>query len=625
MYRQVLIILLIFGLAPQLVFSQNCSNSVAPESTFKSTNKYANFEVNWYPEWLDHTKGAKVFPDPLPLVDKWEHPFMKYGYKSAMHEDPYASDVTNLPGPLMKNVEVQYFHVLQKGGGFSGMCPSYAFIDDSTLVTFSFGRALTTLLLLDIKDTIKVIDYVEIPGRGNSALELAGAKGRAKIFTNTAGGAYFYLSGKDRVYIPGANNNILRITIKDRAYDKENIESINLKQQIENGNLVDESLSKKDQLNLLTALIPDVNGNIWFTSRQGVIGLIHRQDKTEDGCPKVYATFIGFYAAVEKINSYFDKEFQTMEELDFLKDVEEINPEIRAQFREHFMVDKDTREEIQNSFSVGKDGVYIVSNFALYKFRFNENTKKIELDPEWAETFKEGKLVYDNDWSNKPGQLNTGSGTTPTLMGDDYVAICDNDAKQVNLCIFSQKTGKLISKQKLFDDRGAAVENSAVAYDGSYVVANTYGFEDPFKVNNTNGGIMRFDLNEKTEKFEKVENWPASGQYDCKTATPKLSAPNGMMYVYDRSDTAVNGHLDWQISAIDYRTGNRVFYIRSWFEKGEFNDNVGRIMKGGSLGNKNYDRKVLNNLWGTFTMGPDNSFYIGAYRGFIRVSSDPKD
>lgn len=81
----------------------------------------------------------------------------------------------------------------------------------------------------------------------------------------------------------------------------------------------------------------------------------------------------------------------------------------------------------------------------------------------------------------------------------------------------------------------------------------------------------------------------------------------------------------WQVTGIDFRTGNRVFYIRSWFEKGEFNDNIGRIMKGGSLGNKNYDRKVLNNLWGTFTIGPDNSFYIGAYRGFIRVSSDPKE
>jgi len=470
---------------------------------------------------------------------------------------------------------------------------------------------------------MSVIDYVEIPGRGNSALELAGKKGRAKIFTNTAGGAYFYLSGKDNVYIPGANNNILRITIKDRGFDKQNVRSINLKEQVELGNLVDESISKKDKLNLLTALIPDAEGNVWFTSRQGVIGLIHRTDRTADDCPKVYASFIGYYAIGEKIRRYFDADFDSHDIPDFVKNTDEFSPELRKAFREKFMVDSDTREEIQNSFSVGKDGVYIVSNFALYKFRFNDETKKIELDPKWAKTFSDGDLVYDNDGSDKPGHLNAGSGTTPTLMGDDFVAICDNDTTQVNLCIYSQETGKLISKHKLFDERGSAVENSAVAYNGSYIVANTYGFVDPFKVNPTPGGIMRFDLNEETGKFEKVENWPASGQYDCKTATPKLSTPNGMMYVYDRSDTAVNGHLDWQVSAIDFQTGNRIFYIRSWFEKGEFDDNVGWLMKAGSLGKENYDRKVLNNLWGTFTFGPDNSFYIGAYRGFVRISSDP--
>jgi len=36
----------------------------------------------------------------------------------------------------------------------------------------------------------------------------------------------------------------------------------------------------------------------------------------------------------------------------------------------------------------------------------------------------------------------------------------------------------------------------------------------------------------------------------------------------------------------------------------------------------NYDRKVFNNIWGTFTFGPDNTVYLGAYRGFLRFWSD---
>ena len=71
----------------------------------------------------------------------------------------------------------------------------------------------------------------------------------------------------------------------------------------------------------------------------------------------------------------------------------------------------------------------------------------------------------------------------------------------------------------------------------------------------------------------------------------------------------------------DYLTGLRVFYIRPYFKDGEFDVNISFLMKWSSLGSKNYDRKVFNDIRGTFTMGPGNSFYIGTYRGFLRVSS----
>ena len=31
---------------------------------------------------------------------------------------------------------------------------------------------------------------------------------------------------------------------------------------------------------------------------------------------------------------------------------------------------------------------------------------------------------------------------------------------------------------------------------------------------------------------------------------------------------------------------------------------------------------TFNKIWATFSIGPKNSFYIGAYRGFIRISSN---
>ena len=101
---------------------------------------------------------------------------MKDNLPSAMHEDSYASDVSNAQGPIPENPTVQYFQVKEKGQEFSGMCPSFAFVDENTMVTLSFGRSNTTLLLIDMEDTLKVLDAMPIPGRGNKAMELAGKK-----------------------------------------------------------------------------------------------------------------------------------------------------------------------------------------------------------------------------------------------------------------------------------------------------------------------------------------------------------------------------------------------------------------------------------------------------------------
>ncbi len=604
------------------VYSQSCHDTVMPGSDFQAIVQTANTEIGWYKEWLDYNGGKKILPGSLPPQEKLRNSFMKAGFTSAMHEGPRAADVSNLSGPTPKNPKSEYFHVLEKKESFSGMCPAFDFIDDSTMITLSFGRAVTTLLLLRVGDSIKLLDAMEVPGRGTNVWELINKKGREKIFHNTAGGAYSYLSGHDGIYIPGTNNNILRVQIQSDRILKEKVESINIREQIVAGNLVDKSLHEKDKMNLLTALMPDMEGNIWFTSRHGIVGLLHRSQLTADSCMKVYATYIGLLASMDKIKAHFHKEFSDQGDIYKYKNIQDATRQMIDEFRATFMNSDISREEIQNSFSVGRDGVYIVTNYALYKLRFNEEKKAIELDPKWEKNFREGGLIYNNDHKVKPGQLNAGSGTTPTLSGDRFVTICDNDSNSVNICVFTQETGDLVFKYKLFPESGGAVENSVVAYGNSIIAGNTYGYLDVFKENHTSGGIIRFDYDEKKQTFERFPNWPASGLYDCKTATPKLSTASGLIYVYNRSEQDFNGHHDWQVTGIDFNTGLRVFYIKPYFNKGEFKDNISFLMKWFSLGSKNYDRKVFNNIWGTFTLGPGNSFYIGTYRGFLRVSSD---
>ena len=73
-------------------------------------------------------------------------------------------------------------------------------------------------------------------------------------------------------------------------------------------------------------------------------------------------------------------------------------------------------EEIENSFAVDRDGIYIVSDKRMYRFSAGKDGKpKVD----W-------KVNYNNSGINKPSQVNAGSGTTPTLINGGYVAITDN-------------------------------------------------------------------------------------------------------------------------------------------------------------------------------------------------------
>jgi hypothetical protein len=493
------------------------------------------------------------------------------------------------------------------------------------VVTISFGRDAATLLVVDISDQARVLDHVAIPGRGSTALELVSKRARLEIFRDTSGGAYSYLDSRGNVYVPGADNTLIGIPIRNRKIERDRMILVDLAREVEQGTWVSDTMERSD--NVLTALMPDAQGKVWFTSKFGIIGVI---DVDYSGnCPRIYTTAVGYFALRQKLEEHLgavpkgiDDLLLRVEEAKKSGDAEDLDA-LRSEGRRRVKLEGQEFEQIQNSFSVGPDGVYIVTNLALYKFRFNDEKKRIELDPDWEPTFAEGDLVYENDRKIKPGHLNNGSGTTPTLVGDQFVAIVDNAPEQVNLLVYRQDNGKLVSRLPLFEPGSAAVENSVVSYGDHLIVGNTYGYTDPFNENPTAGGIMRFDYDEATGGFVHAENWPAVGHFDGKTATPKLSTPHGLLYVYHRDLTA-EGHRDWQLTAVDFRTGWPVFSIKGYFEGKDFNDNVSGLVKRITLGKQFYGRKVFNNIWGTFSFGPDNSIFIGTYRGYVRFSSDPE-
>jgi len=97
------------------ISGQYCVPFEVDEIEFQAETKFVKVEASWYPSWIEYHNGKIVFPKSLEPLAKWDHPYMKDNLPSAMHEDSYASDISNMQGPVPENATVQYFQVKEKG------------------------------------------------------------------------------------------------------------------------------------------------------------------------------------------------------------------------------------------------------------------------------------------------------------------------------------------------------------------------------------------------------------------------------------------------------------------------------------------------------------------------------
>lgn len=210
----------------------------------------------------------------------------------------------------------------------------------------------------------------------------------------------------------------------------------------------------------------------------------------------------------------------------------------------------------------------------------------------WAETYDRGSVT-------KPGQLSQGSGTTPTLIGDDIVAITDNADPRMNV-IFYQRSGDLadreICKVPVFAAGASATENS-LAYAGSIdgdhsvIVENNYGYagvQTPLLGKTTSPGVAKVDLHD-----DGTCSVAWTSPLSAPTSVPKVSLGNGLLYVYTK---AASNLLDdsWYFTAINIRTG-----ATQWKQR------TGNGIQ-------------WNNHYAAIYLGPDGAAYMPTLAGLIR-------
>ncbi len=242
-----------------------------------------------------------------------------------------------------------------------------------------------------------------------------------------------------------------------------------------------------------------------------------------------------------------------------------------------------TGESIQNSFAAGEDGVSIVSDHALYQMRADASGMPTVV---WRQP-------YDRGTGRKPGQIDQGSGTTPTFFGDGYVAITDNADDRMHVIVRRRDDGELVCQIPVFGSGASATDNSLIGYGNSLFVENNYGYRNFFELppgGSSVGGVSRVDVKSDGKGCETV--W--TSQERSPSTVPKVSVPNGLLYLYTKEPR--RDLIDaWYLTAVDVHTGKTAY----------------KVLTGTG--------KWFDNNWAPITIGPDGSAYIGVIGGLVAV------
>ncbi|WP_455353208.1 hypothetical protein [Streptomyces sp. SYSU K217416] len=424
--------------------------------------------------------------------------------------------------------------ISRKIAPFGGECATATFDAAGRLLTVCGTFQGFKLKLLDPRTLATLAEY-RLPQR-SSTVEAVTRLDFEKIFKDTSGGAYFFLDNEDRVVLADSRQHILRIA-HERTAD---------------GGW---RFTVEDDWDL-TGQVP--HDCVSWTNL--------RPSGTCDPVTSVMPDWEGRIWWVTRLGR--------------VGTVDPRTSEIRS-------VRLDG-EEIQNSFSVAEDGVSIVSDHALYSFRSAaDGTPRVQ----WRQT-------YDRGTTAKPGSVNQGSGTTPDLFGDGYVAITDNADDRMNVLVFRRgkdvpAAERLVCEVPVFGPGRSTTDNSLISWGNSLVVENNYGYENPTSLlfgRSVVGGASRIDVREDGSGCDTV--WES--EVRSPSTVPKLSTANGLLYFYEKEPSRL-GIDAWYLTAVDFRTGEQKWQ---------------RLTGTGP----SYD-----NNWAPITLGPDGTAYAGVFNGIVAI------
>ncbi|MFF7309128.1 hypothetical protein [Streptomyces sp. NPDC008137] len=221
----------------------------------------------------------------------------------------------------------------------------------------------------------------------------------------------------------------------------------------------------------------------------------------------------------------------------------------------------------------------------------------------WKEPYAAGDAV-------KPGGFARGSGATPALLGDRYVAVTDNANGRINLRVYHQREAgrgdsQLVCKVPLFTKGASANDIGTIGYEhdgrSGVVVLNGYNAPDlPSPSSDIDG--PHNDMNEMAPGVQRIQ---VDAYGKCRTlwstperikSVPVLSTATGLVYGYTQdAHLAAEGTYVWYAEALDFRTGE-VKWKKRTGAGGTFND-----------------------IFAPASLGPDGTLYQRVAGGLVAV------
>ena len=435
-------------------------------------------------------------PQQLPPTGEPQNPNLALNHTSTMHGGGWESDVHPSAGIFSSDIEI----ISRRAGGKAArQCATFTFLPSGHPLILCGGLTSFRLQVLD-PDTLELEAFFDLPMRP-SAFEATVKRDTNIIFSDTSGGAYFYLDNENRAVLADSKQRIRRIApIQDGTkWTFKEIDSWDMTDYVPNDCYHYNNLRPSEECDAITTVMPDFSGLIWWVTRNGRVGSL---DPNTGNVKTI----------------------------------------------------KLEGEEIQNSFALDGQAAYIASDHAMYRLHLDGGTP-----------VQDWRIPYDRGTGRKIGSINQGTGTSPTILGGGkYVTWTDNADDKIAIIVartgdLEESQNRQICRVPVFQSGASATDNSMIGYDRTIILENNHGYTNSQIQKDygaVTGGVVRVDVREDESGCDII--WESD--LKVPSVVPKLSLASGIAYFYS-FDLLENGDRLWALVGLDFETGKEVVRI----------------------------------------------------------------